>query len=210
MKISPQEKRIFELIILQYLTRQEGTKIIPEDIRTKFTPEMIEFTLAELQSKGLVEYFEGAYTPTKKAQELFKKVKPIRDEIIAFGHPKISAESRVKIKITKKDQPKEDCVIGVRANKSARELNPEIKERLKLGEKVKISISINEVEEKISAYGSPALELSDEECIVITKTDSIEKGTIAIFADKSASDLGKALKEELKNENEKIKIVLEI
>jgi hypothetical protein len=52
--------------------------------------------------------------------------------------------------------------------------------------------------------------LIDENTIVITKTDSMDEGTIAILADKSANDLKKELKREIKNKDTKVRIVLEI
>ncbi|MDI6825910.1 MAG: DUF371 domain-containing protein [Candidatus Aenigmarchaeota archaeon] len=210
MGLSTNEKRVLELLVLGYLTRDEGTRIIPEDIRTKFTPETIQFTLAELQAKGLVEYFGGEYMPTKKAQELFKKMEVAIEEIIAHGHPGIIATNKTKMKITRGNGPNDDGVIGVRANKACIDLKPEVKERLKLSEDMKITINVDGMEDKIIAYGSPALELKDKNDIVIKKTDSIDSKTMAILADKSAYDLKEELKKKLKKKETKIRIVLEI
>lgn len=210
MILSSNEKRVLELVVLNHITRKEDTKIIPENIRTKFTPEMIQFTLTELETKGLVEFYEGGYEPTKKAQELFKKIEVIKDEIIAWGHPDIIATNKTKIKITGGGIPNDDSVIGVRANKACIDLKPKIKERLKLSQYVKITINADGVEDKIIAYGSPALVLKDKNDIIIEKTDFIDDKTLVILADKVAHDLKDELKRKLKNKDTKIRILLEI
>jgi hypothetical protein len=210
MRLSSGERRVLELVVLSHMNRKEGNKIIPENIRTKFTPEMIQFTLTELETKGLVEFYEGEYTPTEKAQELFKKIEVVKDEIIAWGHPDIAATNKTKIKITSDSIPNDDSVIGVRANKACIDIKPRIKERLKLSEYVKITIDVEGAEDKIIAYGSPALVLKDKNDIIIEKSDFIDNKTLAILADKVAHDLKDELKRKLKNKNTKIKILIEI
>ena len=173
---------------------------------------MLQFTLAELQARGLIEYIGGAYTPTKKAEELLKKRKPIRDEIIAWGHPKITAKSETRIVITKEHEPinEKDAIIGVRANKSCENLSEKLKNYLKFGAELKITICVNDINDVVIAHGSPVLKLSDEKTIVIDKTDSIDDRTVAILSDKSANDLKKELKEKIKNKDAELKIIFEI
>ena len=209
MKLSNEEKRILELIILQYMARKEEAKVIPEDIRSKFTPEMIQFTLSELQAKGLVEYLGGSYTLTKKAQEIFKKVKVVKEEIIAWGHPDISSVNKTRITITREDKPKDDSIIGVKANKACNDLRHELKERLKMSEVVNITLNVDGIEEKITAFGSPALELSNKKEIVIRKDDMTDDKTLAILADKAACELKEELRKKIKNKKNKIKILIE-
>jgi hypothetical protein len=116
-----------------------------------------------------------------------------------------------KIKITKENDPlNDDSIIGVRANKSCSELKREVRERLKMSQKIKITISVDGVEDKIIALGSPALEITDDKDIVIEKTDAVDDKTLAILSDKAASDLKEGLRKKLKNKNTKIKIILEI
>jgi len=208
MKLSGRER-----LVLEYLTRGgDEVKVIPEDMRSKFTPEMLQFTLAELEAKGLVEYVGGAYTPTKKAEELFKKKKPMREEITAWGHPDITATNDRMIKITKEERPlnDKDSIIAVKANKSCKDLDELFKDYLKFGKKIKIMISVDGIEDTIKAFGSPALELTNEKNIVITKLDFIDGGTLVILADKAACDLKKELRKKLKDRTAKLKIVLKI
>lgn len=208
MKLSGKER-----LVLKYLTRgSDEVKVIPEDIRSKFTAEMLQFTLTELEAKGLVEYVGGAYTPTKKAEELFKKRKPIKEEIIAWGHPDITATNDMIIEITKEERPLNDKngIIAVKANKSCKDLNEFFKDYLKFGKKIKITISVDEIQDTIKAFGSPALELTNKKNIIIIKSDFIDGRTLAILSDKAACDLKKELISKLKKSKTKVKIELEV
>ena len=75
---------------------------------------------------------------------------------------------------------------------------------------VKITLSVDGIEEEISGFGSPALELTDENDLVITKSDYIDGKTSVILSDKSAFDLKKGLREKLKNQKTKLKITIEV
>jgi len=205
MKLSSSER-----FVLQYLSDGKALEVIPEDIRSKFTPEMLQFTLAELQAKGLIEYVGGAYMPTKKAEELFKKRKVIKDEIIAWGHPKITSKNKMRIEITKGDEPINDAIIGVKANKSCEDLSEDLKNYLKLGAELKIILSVNGIKDVVIAHGSPVLELTDENNIAIQKSDFVDGRTLAILADKSAHDLKKEIVKKLKKINTKVEIKLEM
>jgi len=200
-----------ERLVLEYLTKKgDEVKVIPEDIRSKFTPEMLQFTLAELQAKGLVEYVGGAYTPTKKAEELFKKGKSVKEGITAWGHPNITATNDMMIEITKEERPLNNSIIAVKANKSCKDLDELFKDYLKFGKKIKITISVSGVQDSIKAFGSPALELTNEKNIVITKSDFIDGKTLAILADKAVYDLKKELISKLKKSKTKVKIEVEV
>jgi len=204
MKLSQEER-----LVLDRLGKDE-IRIIPEELVSKFTPETLQFTLAQLQAKGLVEYMEGAYIPTDKAQKLFKKKKIIKEEIIAWGHPKITATDKRKIEITRREDVGEDgCVIAVKADKACTDLSDDFKDYLKLGKSVKITISVDGIEDKIMGYGSPALILNDEKSIIIRKSDFIDDKTMIILADKATRDLKRELVERLKSSKTRIKILLE-
>jgi hypothetical protein len=207
MKLSVSER-----LVLEHLSNGKDLEVIPEDIRSKFTPEMLQLTLVELQAKGLVEYVGGAYITTKKAEELFKKRKVIKDEIIAWGHPKITGRSETRIEITKGNEPvnEKDAIIGVKANKSCEDLSEKLKNYLKFGGELKMTIAVGDIEDIVIAHGSPALKFIDEKNISIQKTDFINERTLAILADKSACDLKEELVKKLKSSSTKVKIVLEI
>jgi len=174
------------------------------------TPEMLERTFEALETKGIIHYSEGGvYIPTAKGWQLLMKTGVITEELIAHGNPKITATNSETIKLTKGNDV-DDSTIGVRANKSAVTLNEEFRRAVKAGKNCEVKIVVDDDEIAFFAYGSPALKLTDNQHIAINKTDFIDGKTVAIVADKAASDLDRDFVEKLKNPNSKIKVVLEV
>lgn len=179
----------------------------------EITPEMIQTTLKALEAKGMVYYMEGgAYVPTESGWKLLIEVMPTKEEIVAYGHPKITARNINCFEITKSSEIKKDMdsIIAVKANKACKDLKKEIKEALKEARKIEITIEAEGVKDKVIAYGSPVVKLTHPEEIVVRKNDFIDNRTLAILADKSANELKQELVEKLRKENTKVKITLEI
>ncbi|MCS7105770.1 MAG: DUF371 domain-containing protein [Candidatus Aenigmarchaeota archaeon] len=177
------------------------------------TPEMIRTTFEALEAKGMVFYTEtGAYIPTERGWKLLMEIKPVKEEIIAYGHVNITATHKTTFEITKASEIRKDadCIIGVRANKACKDLSKEIKDALKEGKRVEIKIQAGGVEDTVIAYGSPALKLNHAEDIVVRKSDFIDNRTLAILANKSACDLKRELIEKLKNPETEVKIIIEV
>jgi len=194
----------------------ENEKVEAEDIEPRgmpeITPEMVQTIREALEAKGMVEYMAGgAYIPTEKGWQLLMKTKSVKEEIIAYGHPSITATHSTTFEITKSGNLGEEanCIIAVKANRACKDLKKEFKETLKEGKKVEITIEVGEVNDKITAYGSPALKLTNEKEIVVRKTDFIDDRTLAILADKAANELKKELIEKLKDSKKEVKITLE-
>jgi len=174
---------------------------------------MIQTTLKTLESKGMVHYMSGgAYVPTESGWKLLTEIAPTKEEITAYGHPKITARNMNFFEIIKSYEIRKDAdsVIAVKANKACKDLKKEIKDALKEARKIEIVIEAGEVNDKVIAYGSPALKLTHPEEIVVRKNDFIDNRTLAILANKSANELKQELIEKLRNENIKVKITLEI
>lgn len=179
----------------------------------EITPEMVQLTFKALEARGLVYEMGGrAYVPTERGWKLLREIEPVKEEIIAYGHPAVAATHKTALEITKaSDIIKDaDCIIGIKANKACKDLKEKFKNALKDAKKVEITIEAGGVKDKITAYGSPALRLTHAEDVVIRKTDFIDNRTVAILADKAASDLKRDLVEMLKSSETKIKITLEI
>lgn len=194
--------------MVEKVKSQEFPKPMPE-----ITPEMIQTTLKALEAKGMVYYTEkGAYIPTESGWKLLMEIKPVKEEIIAYGHPNITATHKTTFEITKEESLGKEgsCIIGVRANKACNDLSEEFKNALKEGKKVEIRIEVEEISDKIIAFGSPALKMSDEKSIVIRKSDYIDKRTLAILADKAACDIKREIIERMKNPQTKMRILLEV
>lgn len=178
----------------------------------EITSEMIQTTHRALEAEGLIHYMKGgAYVPTESGWKKLRESEPISEEIIAYGHEKIVAKDDGSFKIIVAKDPKgEDNVIAVGANKGCKDLRPDFKAALKHAGRIEIAIEAENVDEKIFAHTSPALKLTDKDEIVIRKSDLIDGKTIAILANKAASDFGKVFKDVLKNPETKVKIILEV
>jgi hypothetical protein len=136
----------------------------------------------------------------------------MKEEIAAYGHLNVTSKHKTTLEITKAKSIGRiaDCIIAVRADKVCGDLNKELKNALKGGRRIEIKIEAEGVSDVVTAYGSPKLKLTHPEDIVIRKSDFIDERTLAISADKSASDLKENLIEKLRNKNTKVKITLEI
>lgn len=189
--------------------QEEGeTRPMPD-----ITPDMIRITLEALEAKGMVQYNEGGYyLPTEKGWKLLTEAKPTKEEIIAYGHQNITATHTTTFEITKaKEMKKEaDCIIAVKADKACNDLSEEVKDALKGGRKIEITLEADGVTDRVTAYGSPALRLTHHEDIVVRKSDFIDSRTLAILADKSANEIKQELIEKLRDGGTQIKITLEV
>ncbi len=130
----------------------------------------------------------------------------------ARGHGNISATHRTTLEFTKKPEvgPGGTCIVGVRSDLSCADLPESFKSALRSGKRVRITISAGPFREAVTGFGSPRLELSHPEDIVIRKSGFVDSRTLCIFADKSASELSRELAEVLRDPGTKIKVVLEI
>lgn len=179
----------------------------------QITPEMVRTALKTLESKGMVHYAEGAaYVPTEKGWKLLMEIKPVNEEIIAYGHSNITATDVNEFRIVKSSEIKKDAnsVIAVKANKACKDLNKEFKDALKEAKKVEIVLEADGVKDRIVAYGSPALKLTSAEEIVLRKNDFIDNRTLAILSNKSANEIKQELIEKLRKSETELKITLEI
>lgn len=179
----------------------------------EITPQMIQTTFNALEATGMVLYSEdGAYIPTESGWKLLTRSKNPKEEINAFGHKNVLSSHTTTFEITKAAElTKEgDCIIAVKADKACSDLSKDFRNALKEAKRVEITIEAGGVTDSVVAYGSPALRLEHEEDIVVRKSDYIDNRTLAILADKSASELKQDLVEELRKPNTKVKITLEI
>lgn len=162
----------------------------------EITPQMIRETFKALDEKGMVYYTsEGTYVPTESGWKKLFSAKIFKEEIIAFGHPNITATHTTTLEITKDSELGKEgsCIIGVKANKACSNLSEDFRNALKEARKLEITLEAGGVEEKIVAYGSPALKLSHTEDIVVRTSDFIDERTLAILSDKSANEINQDL-----------------
>ena len=126
------------------------------------------------------------------------------------GHSNIRAKHRTTLEFTKDTEVsvEGDCIVGVRADF---ELS-KIMEFLKTSRNKKIAIIIQtisknrKIQDKIIAEINP--DFSSNKELVIRKTDFISERTFAIKSNKAAFELNRDLAEFLKEEKNKIKVII--
>jgi hypothetical protein len=120
-----------------------------------------------------------------------------------MGHRNITAKHRTTLEITKDEEitRKADCIIGVRADKSASDIPDWLKSHLLSGGCVEIELVIGSFFINIHGFGSPNLTLRSKKEIVIRKSSYIDDRTVAIMADKAAIDLPREAVDLLRKDN---------
>ena len=182
-------------------------------IKPQTNIEKFELALESLEKYKTILYSgKGIFGREDKGWRIVKLFKPIREEIVAYGHPNIKATHETTLEITKEDFLTErgDCIIGIKANKACKDLSEEFKIAIKSGCKVRVKIVVDELEDEFYAFGSPALKLKDEKSIVIRKSDFIDERTLLILSEKSAKDIKREIVEKLKDPKKVIRIIFEI
>ena len=125
------------------------------------------------------------------------------EEIIARGHPNITAKHKTTLEITKEGElsKRGDCIIGVKADKGISELSEKIKDYLKRGRSARISIILPDygMEENLTGIGAEKLSFTHPTDIVVRKSSFICGRTLLIKDDKAAIDLSREMVELLKD-----------
>ncbi|MGB9660160.1 MAG: DUF371 domain-containing protein [Nitrososphaerales archaeon] len=136
----------------------------------------------------------------------------IIDSVEFFGHPLIKATHKTTFEITKEEKVsiRGDCIIGVKANKSCKDLNDELKGLMTNNIPVKISIHVGQYSFEVNAIGHPSLLLTDEKDIVVRKSNYVCPRTLAIRSDKAAIDIPREMILMLKNINTKGEMVISV
>jgi len=131
--------------------------------------------------------------------------------VVARGHENIQATHKTTFEITKEPTltKRADCIIAVDANKNATDLPLEFKEAArKKGAQMTIEIEAGELKEVVKARGNPWLSFTHPTDLVVRKSNYVCGRTLAIGADKAASDLSRPLVEKIKESSRRIRITL--
>ncbi|MEM2103648.1 MAG: DUF371 domain-containing protein [Candidatus Bathyarchaeia archaeon] len=136
------------------------------------------------------------------------------EEVInAFGHGNIRAAHKTTLQITKEKEisVRGDCIIAVSADKGLLDFKPEFKELLRNGNaKLAICIEAGGETETLKASGSSKLVLTHPLDMVVRKSNYVCGRTLAINADKAASDISRSLVAKLQNPKQRLKITLTV
>ncbi len=113
------------------------------------------------------------------------------EEIIAYGHPNITAKHRTTMEVTKDYAitPRADCIIGVRSSKAVSDLSEELKRHLLEGGQIKINLMIQDMSFSFSAWGDSHLKLTNRTDMVIRRSTYIDDRTLAVKSNAAARDI---------------------
>ena len=131
----------------------------------------------------------------------------------AHGHENIEATHRTTFEVTKETTltKQGDCIIAVESTKAAADLPFEFKEAArKEGAQITVTIETGELKEIVKAKGSPQLKFMHPTDLVVRKSGYVCGRTLAIRADKAASDFSRELVEKLKDPSQEITVTLAV
>ena len=136
----------------------------------------------------------------------------ILEEITAFGHLNLQCTHGTTVEITKDDNlsKRGNCILGVNASKACFDLNPELKDFIQMGKKIKISIKVDKLTDSFYGYGNKKLTLSNKKDIVFRKSNFICDRTVLINCTKSSNDLNRDIVNLLTNPLMDMKIIFKL
>jgi hypothetical protein len=131
----------------------------------------------------------------------------------ARGHENIEATHKTTFEVTKETTltKQGDCIIAVEASKAAADLPFEFKKAArKEGAQITVTIEAGELREVVKAKGSPQLQFMHPTDLVVRKSGYVCGRTLAIRADKAASDFSRELVEKMKDPSQEIAVTLAV
>ncbi len=129
----------------------------------------------------------------------------------AHGHKNIQSTHKTTFEVTKEValSKQGDCIIAVEATRAAVDLPLEFKEASrKEGARITITIEADELKETVNAKGSPQLQFTHLTDLVVRKSDYVCGRTLAIGADKAASDFSRKLVEKMRDPSQEVTVTL--
>ena len=133
--------------------------------------------------------------------------------VFAHGHENIEATHTKTFEITKEVAltKKGDCIIAVEATIGAIDLPLEFKQAArKEGSRITITVEASELKEVVQAKGSTELTFAHPTDLVVRKSSYVCSRTLAIGANKAASDFSRKLVEKMRNPNQEITVTLAV
>ncbi len=123
------------------------------------------------------------------------------EEIIAYGHPNITAKHRTTMEVTKDSSItfRADCVIGVRSSKAVSDLSEELRRHLIEGGSVQINLVVRDITFSLLAWGDPLLRLTNNIDAVIRKSTYVDDRTLAVKSNFAARDIPRHMVKALRN-----------
>ncbi|AAK42393.1 DUF371 domain-containing protein [Saccharolobus solfataricus] len=133
------------------------------------------------------------------------------DKVKIKGHHNVRAFHKTTLEITKDDYltSRGDCIIGILANKGARDLSEDLK-KIARNDKSFIYgvIRVKEFLDVVHGRGSSKFTFENQNKIIFRKSTFIEGSTVMINSDKAARDINREIIDLLKTEIEGEIIIL--
>ncbi len=136
----------------------------------------------------------------------------IIEKIYAFGNDNILCSHKSTIEITKDSYLTKagNCILGINSSKACYDLSNELKELIKKGIKVKVTLKIDEFEDHFYGFGSKKLTLQNKKDMVFRKSTYSCDRTVLINCTKASIDIKRTLIEALKKSNNELLITFEM
>ena len=99
-----------------------------------------------------------------------------------------------------------DCIIGINANKSVKDLNLKLKHEIQEGKQIRIVIKSGSYQDEFIGWGNPNLSLSNPVSMVFRKSNFISDRTILVNCSKASLDIKRELINHLQDPAEQILI----
>ncbi len=131
----------------------------------------------------------------------------------ARGHENVLATHKTTFEVTKEATltKRGDCILAVKSTRATADLPFEFKEAArKKDAQITVTIKAGELEETVKAKGNPKLQFTHSTDLVVRKSGYVCGRTLAIRADKAASDFSRKLVEKMKDPNQEVKVTLAV
>jgi len=123
-----------------------------------------------------------------------------RERVRARGHPLLTALHPTTLMITREEEvgPRGDCIVAVGADRSVSDLSEEVKEGIRRGGRVTVRMEAGGRVETVRGWGHPSLLLDHPTDMVVRRSSFVCGRTLAVRADRAASDLSREFVRELR------------
>ena len=129
----------------------------------------------------------------------------------AWGHPNVRSTHKTTLMVTRDEEltARGDCVVAVRAEKGAKDLDPRLKELITNSEtRITLTMEAGDSSLNVVGWGHPRLSLSDPLDMVIRKSGYTCGRTLMIRADKVACDIPIAFVKLLQDVDQRVQLTI--
>ena len=135
----------------------------------------------------------------------------LTEEVHAYGHKNVLGTHRMTFEITKDSElsRRGDCVIGVSANKGAKDFHAKFKEACRNEEaRITVSLEAEGIVQTVQGRGHRGLTFTHPREIVGRRSSYTSDRTIMVEANKAAYDLDRRLIEALTSPRTRLRVQL--